>query len=208
LKDRFSVALAALAGVWLAGGCSAPAACTYDGWRERPNLQQSASGTKDFDQTSSAETQALELKLTGLPELWQGSQNVFGSTVALRITTEYVGEPKGNDGNTQMPRVTARLSLDGTKRTVTASTSSFAMGSAESVELRLFENCDEESNEPGCCAWGSRECVVPLTLSAERLDGAPFPPVRVAWSVEATASATACPLEKEQVQLTLSEVSR
>lgn len=209
MNERFAIALAALACGWLASGCSAPAACTYDGWIASPNLGQRLSAAESFDQTSAPVTRALELTLSDLPELWQGSKNVFGSSVSLSITTEYAGEPKGNDGKTQMPRVAASLALAGTDRQAATTTPTFAFGAADSQELRLFENCADDSNEPGCCAWGSRECSVPLTLSVARLDGAPFPPIAVAWSVKATASATSCPLEKEvQVQLTLSEVSR
>jgi hypothetical protein len=69
-----------------------------------------------------------------------------------------------------MPQVTAQLSLvDGADADVTTSTSSFAFGSSESQRLRLFESCDDEGTEPGCCAYGSRECVVPL--SRARTDG-------------------------------------
>jgi len=209
LNERFGIGWAALACAGLACGCSAPAACTYDGWLESPNLEQRSGGADDFDQTSAPVAHALKLELTDLPELWQGSKNLFGGYVSLSITTEYVGEPKGNDGKTQMPRVAASLGLDGADRHVETNTSSFAFGGADSAELRLFENCADDSNEPGCCAWGARECTVPLALRVERLDSAPFPPVTVAWSVKAGAAVTSCPLEREpQVQMALSEVSR
>lgn len=148
------------------------------------------------------------MKLTHLPELWQGSGNIFGGYVTVNITTEYASAPKGNDGMTQMPRVKAQLSLDGADQNVTASTSSFPSGSAPSDQLLLFQNCGEGDTGPGCCPYGSRECTVPLSLSVARLDGAPYPPVNVTWSVQSTANATSCPLEKEvQIQLALSEVA-
>lgn len=190
-------------------GCSAPVACKQQIWGLDPNLEgERLPGTESLDETSLVVRRALELKLSNLPELWQGDGNIYGGYVAFSITTEYAGEPKGNDGNTQMPKVSAELSLDGSEKTVTASTSSFAFGSSNSPRLTLFDTCDNAGTGPGCCAYGSRECTVPLSLSVKRLDGAPFPAVNVAWSVESAASVTSCPLEKQvQVGLTVSEVS-
>jgi hypothetical protein len=204
--------LAASAAVILAGlaGCSAPEACVEERWSGAPNLMaEQLSGAVSLDATQQPAQQALDLKLTGLPELWQGSKNVFGGGVTVSITTEYASKPPGNDGKTEMPRVAATLGLEQSDRTVTASTSTFPSGSSSSDELRLFENCDDEDPGPGCCAYGSRECSVPLRIDVDRLDGAPFPAVAVSWSAQASASVTSCPLEKPTtVELTLEEASR
>lgn len=208
MSSLASWGLVALACASMVCGCSAPAACHEERRSEQPNLEQRLSASEQLDETSAPIRRALELKLSNLPVLWQGSDNVFDGYVALNLTTEYVGEPQGNDGKTQMPQVTAQLSLDGAAQDVTASTSSFPFGSSESQRLRLFEGCDDEGSEPGCCPYGSRECAVPLSLSVERLDGAPFPAVNVGWTVQAAANATSCPLQREvQVELAISEVS-
>lgn len=209
MKHLGSSLFAIACACWVCG-CSAPAACTDELWSLQPNLEaERLPGTESLDETSLVVRRALELKVSNLPKLWQGDGNVYSGYVALSITTEYVGEPKGNDGKTQMPQVTAQLSLDGSEKTVTASTSSFAFGSTDSERLTLFDTCDDEGTRPGCCAYGSRECTVPLSLSLTRLDGAPFPPVSVAWSLQSAVNATSCPLEKEtKVELTLSEVER
>jgi hypothetical protein len=202
-------AACAVALAWL-GGCSAPEACVDEGWTRAPNLvAEPLTGVAHLDATKQTLQQALELRLTGLPELWQGSDNILGGSVTVSITTEYTTEPKGNDGKTEMPRVAATLSLEQSQQTVTASTSAFPSGSSDSSELRLFESCDDEDPGPGCCAYGVRECSVPLGLAVDRLDGAPFPAVTVSWTAQAAANVTSCPLEQPtRVELTLEEAAR
>jgi hypothetical protein len=190
-------------------GCSAPTACKDERWADVPNVKAAPlDDSATLDDSQRPDLHALTLKVSNLPELWQGSRNLFVSYVTLDISTEYTGDIKGNDGKTQMPRVQATLSLDGSDQHVVAQTLSFADGTVGSTQLHLFEGCAEQGTDPGCCPWGSRECTVPLSLSIARLDGAPFPPVSVAWSAQAEANATSCPLhDNVQVELGLEDVS-
>ena len=204
MKSALSLGLLGLLGLL---GCSAPAACVEERWTSPPNLEsETLSGSVTLEQTSGTARRSFNLVLSNLPVLWQ-DDNVFGGGVTLSLSTEYEGEPKGNDGKTQMPRVSATLVVDGTELSKSTGTGQFAAGTVEGEELPLFFNgCDHEGKGPGCCEYGARECSLPLSLALKRLDAAPFPTVVATWTAKANANATSCPLSKDlQAQISFSE---
>lgn len=204
MNQAWSLGLLAALGLL---GCSAPAACIDERWTAPPNLEsEPLSGSVTLEPTSGPARRSFDLLLSNLPTLWQGSDNVFGGGITLAISTEYESDPKGNDGKTQMPRVSATLAVDGTELSESAETGQFAAGEVEAQELPLFfDGCDHEGNGPGCCPYGASECSLPFSLTLQRLDAAPFPTVVVNWQTQANANATSCPLSKDvQVQISLS----
>jgi len=191
-------------------GCSAPAACSEERWLATPNLESKAvTGSLTLAPSDGAARRSFELVLSNLPELWQGSDNVFDGGVTFAISTEYPSDPIGNDGKTQMPRVAATLAVDDTELSQSVTSAEFPNGSVEGPELPLFFNgCDSEGHGPGCCAYGMPECALSLSMSLKRLDAAPFPAVTVSWSAQAHANVTSCPLsDHAQVEIALTEGS-
>jgi hypothetical protein len=212
---RSGCKLSGVLGVIVAGsafGCSAPYKCdakddssaAYDA----PGVEsQPVMGTQRLADDDVADVR-LRATLTGLPRLWQGSSNIRSGSARYRISVEYEDEPKGNDGKTEMPRVAARLSLWGSlDEEVEIVSTRFQQGELGN-SLYAFRTCRSE-DEPNCCRYGAETCSLLLDLSLERVDAAPFPPVVVSWSSEASAQVSPCPLESEaQAELTLEQEER
>ena len=179
-----------------AGGCSAPKACepSFDG--PGKELTGSTEGSFELDPTASPEQIELVASVTGLPKLWGGSSNLRSGYLQLALTLEYVDEPKGNDGKTEMPRVQTKVSVGSERSFLDPISSSFPNGATTGGRHELFETCSD-LGDPGCCEYGAETCSLPVVISFERLDREPFPAISVAWRAEAGVTVSPCPLEDE-----------
>lgn len=184
----FAVGLCPLLG----SGCSAPVACEQDGVVEDSVRLSSEpfSGSTVLEDTGSVELLDFRAELEGLPELWSDLVIVGSTSVSLRLA--YQNEPTGSDGKTEMPRV--RVSIQPNEMgAVPEETPSFPTAEGSSFSAQLFAIC-ESGRETECCPYGAQACSLPVTVSMERLDGAPFPPIVVSWQVAARAVVATCPL--------------
>lgn len=185
-------------------GCSAPEACVgvASKWLEASTSEAS------FELAAGEPPKSFELEATvsNLPELWHDHTNLLDSEVSFDFTYEYVGEPKGSDGKTEMPRVVTNLSVAGKpSRFEDQTTSSFpGAGWSFGGSAALFQTDGHRRDLPGFCEYGVETCTLPVVVRFERLDGEPFPPLSITWKAEANVKVTPCPLEKEvRAELTL-----
>jgi hypothetical protein len=115
------------------------------------------------------------------------------------VSVAYQSDPVGGDGATEMPNV--RVTLDG-HAPDPGETPKFPGPAASRFTLRLFETCNFDGQEH-CCRFGETECSLPVTLRLQRLQGAPFPPIAVDFSAQASASVSSCPIPGSASQLSL-----
>ncbi|MET0791938.1 MAG: hypothetical protein ABW061_10490 [Polyangiaceae bacterium] len=201
MSCRQSSALGCLLLLWALGGsaCGAPSG-TSTCQDNSPafssqNVQSNAvTGTAELSAAGQSVSFELLSQLTGLPE---SAPALFrGSGLRLALSLRYAEAPLGGDGLTQMPRFTVAFggAAGGTP------TSSFP-GATESAFSALFLGCASVSE---CCPSGSTHCehAVPVTLT--RVDGEPFPPVRVAWTAVSSVEIDSCPGSLSSARILLS----
>ncbi len=177
--------------------CTAPAACeeSADPYEKQGIALSSAASAGTALLRASGEVLELVFRgtLRGLPELWQGDSAVLTGNALLSLSLSYESEPFGSDGRTEMPRVEARFAPRDLGKTDIDRTPSYPTAEGSTFSSSLFETCDRDVGET-CCTYGEPDCSVRLGVTLERLDGAPFPPLVVDWSVKAQATVSTCPL--------------
>lgn len=185
-------------GTALLSGCNAPAACeTQVNGGVTPNTSaEPLIITTTLTQSGETFSKRARARLGNLPELWQDDTNILGGSLSLSLVAVYQAAPQGDDGKTQMPRVSAELGLGETQSSLDISTNEFQAGNV-SGNLDGFRTCHTD-DEQDCCKYGARECSFPLRLSVRRLDGAPFPPVDVTVTLGADAEVTRCPVDDQK----------
>jgi hypothetical protein len=129
--------------------------------------------------------------LSGLPELWPGESTTSGN-LGISFTLAYEGEPRGSDGRTEMPRVLVAIDPARRHHQASAETRSYANAEATNLGIPFFEVCSDDPEQVNCCPFGVRECTLPFRVTLERLDGEPFPPVVVDWSMSLSARVSSC----------------
>jgi hypothetical protein len=148
-------------------------------------------------------TAAFLATLSGLPELWPAESPVQSSGGSVKLTLSYESEPRGGDGLTEMPRVEASVAFGSDPPRAIFQTAAYP--SAETGwGFHLFTPCSSTvdstpygqratSSSGACCPYGARECKAPFTIWLRRLDGVPFPPLIVEWSLSVSAQVDSCP---------------
>lgn len=186
-------------------GCSAPEGCvtTYDGIGPGEQLQASISEASfELAPGEIPKSFVLEATVSKLPKLWQKGGNLLDGQVSFDFKYEYVSEPKGGDGKTEMPRVRTKITVDGEpSRFEDHTTSRFGGGWTRGGTADLFET---DHQLRGFCDYGAESCSLPVGIRFERLDAEPFPAIAITWKAEASVKVSPCPLEKEvRAELTL-----
>jgi hypothetical protein len=208
----FSAGLA-LALLLAAIGCSVRHACTG----EKDEFVDVAAGGDDLSgsQVLSTTNESMSLDfiagLSGLPELWESSTAIERSFISIHLNLQYLEEPLGGDGQTEMPRVMVTFTPEDWYQYYPDSNQTPRFPGADGAYFgsRIFRTCiSGKSGASGCCVYGASECEAPISVRISRMDGAPFPPVSVAWSAQASASINTCPLGDAAPRLSLELVKQ
>jgi len=191
--------MTAAAIAFAAAGCSAPVcqeslAPSLTSERLEDSLQATGAGE--------AKEWRLKATLRDLPKLWAASGAIQDGSLSILASVAYQSAPFGGDGATEMPNVRVTFDGHGPGGGQADQTSKFPGPAAARFTLRLFETCNLDGQER-CCRFGETECSLPVTLRLERLQGAPFPPIVVDFSAEASASVSSCPIPGPSSQLSL-----
>ena len=188
--------LAAVCAATALSGCVAPEACGDDLAGEQLS-SVSLGAERTFSEAGELSTVRLLVTLRVLSELWPAEHPIHGASVDVLIRLAYADGSETGDVATQLPRFNVRLenpasSVEGYGH----DTPSFPPSSGIHEAIALFRDC-YEGDELNCCEYGSTECSFEAVLSYRRLDGDPFPPVRLSWEATAHASVDTCPLAQE-----------
>jgi len=177
----FSSALACALGC---ASCSAPTTCDAQPNPYDAQLIESEDFTGSLLLSEARESQALlfRAKLSDLPELWSSHGTVQDGVLSLELSLRYAREPFGGDGQTEMPRLAVTFSKPASAPSTSSETSKFPGPAPLTLAPNLFEDC----------AFESRQCETTLAVRIDRQDGAPFPPLSVAWHAVARARIGAC----------------
>jgi len=184
-------------------GCSAPQNCASDGYLDSAQTitSDSLSGTTTLVRAGDTASIDLDAALGGLPKLWPADSAIVACWLKLELTLGYESAPYGGDGQTEMPAV--RIDFDTASGDYT--TPAFPR-MLEATASALFTPCDRGTTGH-CCPFGARQCEEPVHVVLTRVDGAPFPPVKVTWSAQATATLQQCPSTNGPEPATLSLTS-
>lgn len=162
-------------------------------------------GERTFVDANEESRVHLRATLRGLSELWPAEHAVRSAGVGILLHLTYVDATETNGAPTQMPRFAVSLVRPDDESGYDVDTPSFPPSAGIPYHLPVFEECYEDG-DPNCCEYGSTECSVAVELRYRRLDGEPFPPVRLAWEATASASVDSCPLSGEtELSLELEE---
>ena len=173
--------------------CSAPATCDMEQFpRDEQSLEtEERSGSLRLSEAHEAQTLNFRATLGELPELWPNDDMVRGS-LPFELGLRYESEPFGGDGRTEMPRLSVLIAKLGAGTPSWPATSNYP-GSALQFGSRLFEDC----------AFGSTHCEAAFSVTIQRLDGAPYPPINVSWRTSAEAQVSVCHALATDARLTL-----
>jgi len=130
------------------------------------------------------ETQTLNFRatLSDLPEQWSKDGLVQMGALRLDLGLRYETEPIGGDGHTEMPRLALTFVEPTAADSSTITTSNYPGPTPLFYSPSLFDDCPS----------GAQDCESTRPVRAERLDGAPFPPVLVTWRASATVRVPSC----------------
>lgn len=120
--------------------------------------------------------------LSDLPEKWSSAGLLQIGALQLDLSLGYESAPIGGDGHTEMPRLALTFKEPAAADSSTITTSNYPGPTPLLYSPSLFEDC----------VSGSRQCDSTRPVRIERLDGAPFPPVRVSWRASANARIPTC----------------
>lgn len=182
------------------GGCDAELCREELG--ATPEISASDTGELRLSDEGDDASLRFEAALRGLPELWPSDSAIESGRAELRLALAYEEAPFGSDGKTQMPVLEVGLSPSRGGAPAMAQTPEYPLPSGATFAFPLFDTCEVGGSLP-CCVYGARDCVLPVEVRLERLEGTPFPPVLVAWELEIAASVATCP-EPSRPELTLS----
>jgi hypothetical protein len=166
------------------GSCSAPARCDAQQTASEAPLVESEKRTASLLLSGANESQTLHFRarLSDLPELWSGDQIVQGGALPFELNLRYESEPFAGDGHTEMPRLMVTFTGPAFNGSAAPATSKYPGPEPSRYSPSLFDDC----------AFGSRQCETALAVQIKRLEGAPFPPVRVDWHANASAQIVVC----------------
>jgi hypothetical protein len=118
---------------------------------------------------------------------------VQSGALSLELGLRYENEPFGGDGRTEMPRLALTFSDDAGGSSTAPATSNYPGPTPSNFLPGLFE----------ACVLGARHCETTLDVRIQRLDGAPFPPLRVSFGATAKARLSACSVLTRETRATL-----
>lgn len=198
-----------LAPALLSLGCSAPFCAELDSGvvstaARTTVASETVTGSARFVDSGQALSAGFRAKLSGLPEVTEPGGSVQQGLARLAVNLQYEQEPLGNDGRTQMPQLALGLAFEHEQAAVFGNTPMFPQQGSAGASRSLFQLC-AEGQTVGCCPRGVTECEHALRLRIERLDGEPFPPVVVDWSLRVSARVSDCPGDGNAV-LVLDEI--
>ena len=175
--------------------CSAPATCDAQANSYEAQLVESEeqSGSLLLSEASVSQTLRFRATLRDLPELWSSFDTVQNSALPLDLSVLYESEPFGGDGHTEMPRLSVTLSEPAFGNSTASTTSNYPGPTPVRFTPGLF----------GDCAFGSRTCQTTISVHINRLDGAPFPPVRVNFRATVSAHINVCSVLSTNTRATL-----
>src|SRR6188768_3459620 len=175
--------------------CSAPATCDAQpyGADERRLVSDERADELLLSEANESQTLHFRATLSGLPELWPSEGGVQGGALSLRLGMSYENEPFGGDGHTEMPQLAVTVSEPAGSASSPTSTPKYPGPLPSSVTAALFADC----------AFGARQCETLRDIRIRRIDGAPFPPVRVSWRATADATIGVCRALSPAPELTL-----
>ncbi|MEO6601244.1 MAG: hypothetical protein ABIQ16_15300 [Polyangiaceae bacterium] len=192
-----------LLGLWSLTACSAPSACpAYSSSYDNLRYSSPVTGTTELSRAGETNAFALKARFDHLPQLWPSNGAISAAQLSLGVSARYESDPQGGDGKTQMPRFSA--TVDGIP---TGTTGSFPGPNSGVFSIEFRAECTTDS-EVDCCPFGATECERILRVVLTRIDGEPFPPVRLSWSAGASAQLSACPGSASDASLTLSSEAR
>ena len=208
---RSGLALAlALASALASSSCSAPASCNaQQGTADSPSVEsEEIFGSLLLSAADDGQTLRFRATLSDLPELLTSDGARVGSSVpdaavqggavqsgalSLELGLRYENEPFGGDGRTEMPRLALTFSDDAGGSSTAPATSNYPGPTPSNFLPGLFE----------ACVLGARHCETTLDVRIQRLDGAPFPPLRVSFGATAKARLSACSVLTRETHATL-----
>lgn len=207
-------ALLTSAVVALAPGCSAPTpAC--DPAPARTELRAGPlTGNLLLAEAGDAVSARYQARLEGLLELRPGKPAIesgVGVLVVVRLTYDEPSFPPGVP--TEMPRVAVRLSpatpsAPRPEQSFVRDTPHVLPRGGSRFSNSLSEAC-YTPGQAGCCDPGASSCSQVYEVTFERLDGEPYPVVRLEWelSVSVRAIMNPCPsAEPADLRLSVQEV--
>jgi len=197
MMRRTLASAAALSMVLACASCSAPAKCNAQPDASQPRLVESDERADSLLLTDANESQVLLFRatLSGLPVLWPNEEAVQGAA-RLGLELRYESEPLGGDGHTEMPRLVLALGTRGTPTPTTPTqltTSKYPGPEPILLSAPVFEDC----------ALGSSQCQTSFGVFIQRVDGVPFPPLRVSTRVTADANLNTCSALSNEARVTL-----
>lgn len=184
-------------------GCDAPLCDELDSTFIRAN--EAISGSALLSDAGDETRSRFVAKLSGIPELWQAPDYYRDAgSASVSAALSYENPPQGGSARTQMPIVLIALSFNNEPDVGGTATPPFPGPSPQSISRPLFQRCSE-AQPVDCCPIGATQCEQSFRLRIERVDGTAFPPVKVDWSLTATANVGNCS-GTSQPTLELSEV--
>lgn len=181
--------------------CSSPATCNSGDYNANEPSRTNARGLTSNAQTDSLllseANQSIPLRfratLSGLPELWPSYGGVQGGMLTLSFGSRYESEPLGGDGHTEMPQLVVTLSERAQKLDSTLQTRTYPGPGLDATSAVLFQDC----------ALGARQCETTIDANFRRIEGAPFPPVRVSYRATAAVNTDFCTVFSSEQLFTL-----
>lgn len=173
-------------------GCSPDARCTGGEMGSSVVRSGPVQGSLTLTETSAPVRLQLRAIWAGGPVLFPADFGSYSRQSTVSATVQYSDGLSGS--NVEMPRIRVGYGM-GTAETSRFSTGSFA------VSTELF-GCPS-GDSVVCCPSGGPDCSHALTLTFERLDGAPFPAVTLDWTSNASVTVSDCPPGAPNATLTL-----
>ena len=181
------------------GGCGGET-CAPDGPTD-PGDQFESETLRDSLTLDDLQRAQVDLDVTaaGLPELWPAQGVLRGPFLRVLFALHYQDSVPGENVELPSVRVTA---LTDTVQGAEQTTPRFVSGPQFGLSVSVVE-CPFFGQEQTCCPFGSERCTDRVSLSFERLDGEPFPPLTIEWEAQAFTSTYDCPPSSSSLQWTL-----
>jgi len=174
----------ALACALICTACGTPATCdTRQNAYDAPLIEtDEQTGSILLSEQNDSKTLNFKATLNDLPEQWSGEGLLQIGGLQLDLSLRFESEPSGGDGRTEMPRLALTFEEPAASDSSTVTTSNYPGPTPFLYSPSLFEDCRS----------GAQQCESTRPVRIERLDGAPFPPVRVSFRASANARIPSC----------------
>lgn len=164
--------------------CGTPAMCDPRQYAYDAPLIETEERTGSILLSGQNDSQTVNFRatLSDLPEQWSSEGLAQIGGLQLDLSLRYESEPIGGDGHTEMPRLALTFKEPAAVDSSTVTTSNYPGPTPFLYSPSLFE----------ACMSGADQCESTRPVRIERLDGAPFPPVRVSFRATANARIPSC----------------